>query len=117
MLMENVKTQNLASRELADVIKRLQKMTDGRYDVQFYKDNGQTLMQMIKKIMRLSKQEKEWYVYFVSLYESIHVSSRSGEKMMVIKYAEIFYRDSALYMDRELPNYLDTDMKNLNIYI
>lgn len=117
MLMENVRTGNLASRELADAVKRLQKMTDGRYDVRFYKDNGQTLMQVIKKIMRLSKQEKEWYVYFLSLYESIHVCHRSGQKITAIKYAEIFYRDSALYMDRVLPNYPDTDMKYLNIYM
>lgn len=117
MLMENVKTEKLASRELADAVKRLQKMTDGRYDLLFFQENGQTLMQMIKKIMSMSKQEKEWYVYFLSLYESIHVSHRSGEKTAVIKYAEIYYRDSALYMDRELPNYPDTDMKYLNIYV
>lgn len=32
------------------------------------------------------------------------------------RYAEIYYKDSALYMDRELPNYPDTDMPLLNIY-
>ena len=81
-----------------------------------YDQNEDTIIRLLDKILLLSKKEKEWYVYFDALYNMLYILTRGGNHKKILKYAEIYYKDSAEYMDKELPNYRDTDMAETNTY-
>lgn len=115
MMFQKVKTRELKGTELAGLVRRAQDFTRGSYDL--YDRNYDTLFKLCKRILQLSKQEGEWYVYFYAIYATLYLNKRQSNYREVVRYAEIYYKDSALYMDRELPNYPDTDMPLLNIYI
>lgn len=114
MIMPNIKTDNLSCRELADTINRLNNLTTGGNEL--YKRNKVSILPLLKKLLQISKRENEWYIYFYGLYAIMYELLRCGDLLEVIKYAEVFYRDSAL-MDKELPNYPDTNMAEINIWI
>ena len=101
--------------ELSEAIRKTQKLTDGEYEL--YNSNEAVLMKLLRKILRLSKQEKEWHVYFYALYEILYEAVRCDNYADIIKYAEVYYKESALHMDRELPNYPNTNMAFLNTWI
>ena len=101
--------------ELAGLVRRAQDFTRGSYTL--YDRNYDALSTLCKRIMQLSKQTGEWYVYFSAIYEFLYLNKRQSNYREIVRYAEIYYRDSALYMDKEIPNYPDTDMPLMNIYI
>lgn len=104
----------ISNAELAGAVRNAQKLTDGEY--QLYNRNEATLMKLLQKIMRLSREEKEWHLYFYALYELMYEATRCGNYPAVIKYAEVYYKDSDLYMDKELPNYPQTNMAYMNTW-
>lgn len=114
-MFEGIKAAEISNSALADAVSRAKRLTFGSYSN--YERNEKVLSQLLSRIMKLSRQEKEWYLYFYAIYNRIFLASRASDNRTIIKYAEIYYRDSALYMDRELPNYPNTDMAKLNVWI
>lgn len=114
MIFKKINEEELKNKELADTVKRLQKLTDGGYDL--YDKNDAAITRYLKRALRLAKEEKEWYLYFDGLFNILYQFNRSGNYRQIVKYAEIYYKDSELYMDRELPNYPGTDMAPLNTW-
>lgn len=114
MMFEPGIVDGTRNSELADAVRSAQKLTDGAYEL--YNRNEETLMMLLQKILRLSKEEKEWHIYFYALYELMYEAVRCGNYPAVIKYAEVYYKDSDLYMDRELPNYPRTNMAYMNTW-
>ena len=55
----------ISNAELAGAVRNAQKLTDGEY--QLYNRNEATLMKLLQKIMRLSREEKEWHLYFLCI--------------------------------------------------
>lgn len=104
----------IADKELADAVRSVQKLTDGEYDL--YNQNEAAIMKLLKKILRLSKKEEEWYLYFYALYELMYEAVRCGDNPTVVKYAEVYYKDCDLYMDKALPNYSQTRMTYMNTW-
>lgn len=113
-LLASIDTRKLKSKELADTIMRLKNMSRGGYAT--YRPNEKTLARLLRKIMELSKKEEEWYLYFDALYNIIFLYCRNDNARMVVKYAELFYKECALYMDEILPAYHDTDLAKLNVW-
>lgn len=105
----------IRNEELANAVRSAQKLTDGAYEL--YNRNEETIMKLLQKILRLSKEEKVWHLYFYALYEIMYEAVRCGNYPAVVKYAEVYYKDSDLYMDKELPNYPQTNMSYLNTWI
>lgn len=114
MMFPFVNTKILTCEELVDFIMQVRLFTSGGYDM--YDQNEDTIIRLLDKILLLSKKEKEWYVYFDALYNMLYILTRGGNHKKILKYAEIYYKDSAEYMDKELPNYRDTDMAETNTY-
>lgn len=111
----NFNTNEVKNKELARLVHRLQELTVN--DKEALNNNYELFETSFKKILRLSKQEKEWYLYFYSIRELISLSNRHEKFPETIKYAELYYQESDLYMDRELPNYPGTYMGYLNTHI
>jgi len=118
MTFSSVKRSWLAqvrSDEIRELVARSQELTRAGYYL--YEQNYKVLSPLLKRIMKLTKQEKEWFLYFFALYDYLYLNSYNNNYAEIVKYAEIYYRDSAQYMDRELPNYPGTDMAQLNVWI
>lgn len=103
--------------ELADLLRSVQNLTRGSYDE--YDKNYKTLSTMLKRIIKISKQENEWSIYFHAIVNLMYLDERSSNYNYkeIIKYAEVYYKDSALYMDKMLPNYSRTTMGFTNVWI
>lgn len=114
MMYTSVKPVKIESDEIRELICRTQDLTQGGYDL--YDQNYKVLISLLKRLLRLTKQEKEWHLYFYTLYELMYLYSRNNNYAEIVKYAELYYKDSALYMDRELPNYPNTNMAYINIW-
>ncbi|MCM1216424.1 MAG: hypothetical protein NC331_13130 [Lachnospiraceae bacterium] len=114
-MFEGIRTAEISNRDLANTMNRVRRLTAGGYSS--YEQNEEALSKLLSRIMKLSHEEKEWYVYFDALYYRIYLASRSGDSRTIVRYAEVYYRDSALYMDRALPDYPGTDMAKLNVWI
>lgn len=115
MMFSRETADEVSLPELSEAIRKAQKLTDGEYEL--YNSNEAILMKLLRKILRLSKQEKEWHVYFYALYEILYEAVRCDNYADIIKYAEVYYKESAIHMDRELPNYPNTNMAFLNTWI
>lgn len=114
MTYEGVKTSQIQPEEIRNLVARTQELTRGSYDL--YDQNYKILSTLLKRLLGLTKQEKEWYLYFYTLYELLYLNMRDNNFTEIVKYAELYYKDSALYMDRELPNYPDTNMAYVNVW-
>lgn len=114
MMLTGIRTDRLASGELAGLVKKVRLFTNGGYDL--YDKNEAAILRLLDKILVLAKKEKEWYLYFDALYCILYQLNRGDNFKAILKYAEIFFRDSALHMERELPNYPGTDMGETNSY-
>lgn len=101
--------------ELKTALRRARRLTAESYSN--YEKNEKPLVRLFAGIMELSRQQKEWYVYFYAIYERMYLAKRTCDSKAIIRYAEIYYRDSDLYMDENLPKYLNTDMGYLNVWI
>ena len=115
MLFVRNMADRIENKELADAVRRAQALTDGGYEL--YDQNAAAIMKLLQKILRLAKKEKEWYLYFFALHEIMYESGRCDDYPAVIKYAEVYYKDCDLYMDKELPNYPNTQMAYMNTWI
>lgn len=113
MMFSGMKTELIESEELRRLVYQVRTLTRSGYDA--YDANAQTIIRCLDKILALAKQEKEWYLYFKALYNMFYELNRQDdENKKILKYAEIYYRDQKLYMDKELPNYPNTDMRETN---
>ncbi len=103
--------------ELAELLRSVQNLTRGSWDL--YDKNYKTLSVLLKRIMKISKQENEWSTYFHAIAHLMYLDERSDNYNYkeIIKYAEVYYKDSALYMDKMLPNYPKTTMAYTNVWI
>lgn len=110
-----IKIREMAEGELKDALKKTRTLTAESYAN--YKKNEKQLLRLFTRIMELSRQEKEWYVYFYGIYERMYLAVRTNDDKAIIKYAELFYRDSDRYMDEAVPRYPGTDMPYLNVWI
>lgn len=115
MMFQDIKAGMLRTSELATLVRRAQNLTRGSYNL--YDKNSKTLSALLKKILKISKQENEWYTYFFALYYLMYLNMRAHNYKEIVKYAEVYYKDSLLYMDKELPNYPGTYMAALNVWI
>lgn len=115
MMFEGVKDDRIDSEEIRNLVGRAQRLTKGSYDL--YDQNYKSLVSILKKLLKLTKQEKEWHLYFYTLHDLLYLNERDNNYAEIVKYAEVYYKDSALYMDRELPNYPNTNMAYLNVWI
>ena len=112
-MFSSIKTELMESQELRRLVNQVKTLTRTGYDA--YDANAQTIIRCLDKILALAKKEKEWYLYFKALYNMLYELNRQDdENKKILKYAEIYYRDQKLYMDRELPNYPNTDMRETN---
>lgn len=107
--------KELKSEELTKLVSKVQAIAGDGYEVT--SRNYEVFMKPMKKILKLAKQEKEWYLYFDTIYEILYLSCEHSKYDEVVKYAELYYRESALYMDREIPNYPNKNMAYLNTWI
>ena len=111
----DIDAKELKTEELTKLVSKLQVIAGDGYEVT--SKNYEIFMKPMKKILKLSKQEKEWYLYFDTIYEILYLSCEHSKYDEVVKYAELYYRESALYMDREIPNYPSKNMAYLNTWI
>lgn len=114
-VLRNTKPEEIANTELAKAVRQLHKISDGGYEL--LDANHHAIVKLLKKALKLARQEKEWYVYFEGMQDILYQYSRSGDYWEIVKYAEIFYRDCALYMEQALAKYPDTDISYLNTWI
>ena len=110
-----VGVEQLKNDNLARLVRSVQSMTRGSY--QMYNQNYESLSSMLKKILQLSKQEKEWYLYFETIDDLLNLNSRVHNYAEIVKYAEIYYKDYDAHMEAELPNYPNTLLGALNTWI
>lgn len=110
-----VGVEQLKNDNLARLVRSVQNMTRGSY--QMYNQNYESLSSMLKKILQLSKQEKEWYLYFETIDDLLNLNSRVHNYTEIVKYAEIYYKDYDAHMEAELPNYPNTLLGALNTWI
>ena len=115
MMFEKVKAVQIHSEEIMKLVGRAQKLTRGSYDL--YDQNYKPLASILKKLLKITKQEREWYLYFDAIDELMYLNHRNNNYAEIVKYAEVFYKDSAQYMDREIPNYPSVPMAYLNVWI
>lgn len=115
MMYDKIKAYQINSEEIVRLVGRAQELTRGSYDL--YDQNYKALSSILKKLLKLTKQEREWYLYFDTIDNLMYLNRRDGNYAEIVKYAEVYYRDSAAYMDRELPNYPDFPMAYLNVWI
>lgn len=118
MMFSSVKRSwlnQIRSDEIRELVLRSWELTRAGYYL--YKQNYKVLSPLLKRILKLTKQEKEWYLYFYALYELLYLNGRDNNYAEIVKYAEIYYKDSAQYMDKALPGYPGTDMPYLNVWI
>lgn len=114
-ILRNTKPEEIANAELANAVRQLQRISDGGYELRDV--NHHTIVKLLKKILNLAKQDKEWYVYFEGITDILYQYGRFGDYLEMVKYAEIFYRDSALYMEQALAKYPDTNLSYMNTWI
>jgi len=105
----NLKRRYVQSEEILKIMNKANNLTDGD-GYQLYDDNAESLGRMLDRILMIARQEKEWYCYFYTLYEMLYLLDRQNKYKKMLKYAEVFYRDSELYMDTAVSNYPDTDI-------
>lgn len=110
-MFNSIERNHVQSPELLKLIDKANQLTDGD-GYKLYDDNAESLERVLDKILVLAKQEKEWYCYFIVLYEMLYLLDRSEKHMKVLKYAEIFYRDSKLYFDLAVSNHPGTGLGN-----
>lgn len=115
VMLNGINLAEIQCKELADTIERLNRITDGSYDL--YDKNDAAIVRLLDKILKLAKQEKEWYIYFYALHMMIYQRNRSGNNRAIVKYAEIFYKDQAMYMEEALAKYPNTDLSYFNTWI
>ncbi len=115
MTFSDIKLNQIGSDEIRRLVGRSQELTRGSYDL--YQQNYKALSSVLKKLLKLTKQEKEWYLYFYTLYDLLYLNGCDNNYAEIVRYAELYYKDCALYMDRELPNYPGTSMAHLNTWI
>jgi len=115
MMFEQIKAVMISSEEIMKLVGRAQELTRGSYDL--YDQNYKPLSSILKKLLKLSKQEGEWYLYFDTIDELMYLNQRDNNYVEIVKYAEVYYKDSAQHMDKEIPNYPSVPMAYLNIWI
>ena len=115
MVYVGIKANELKTEELARLVQKAQDLT--RNSDRAVNDNYNLFASIHKRVLKLSKQESNWHLYFVTLYEMLFLNVSHHKNDEVVKYAEIFYKESDLHMDRELPNYPNTDMSFYNTWI
>lgn len=111
----SVRVEQLKTRELATLVRSVQNMTRGSY--MLYNQNYESLSSMLKKILTLSKQEKEWYLYFEAIQDLMALNSRVHNYAEIVKYAEVYYKEYDAHMEEELSNYPNTFLGPLNTWI
>lgn len=114
-VLNNTNPEEIANTELANMVRQLHKISDGSYELQ--DANHHAIVRLLKKALKLAKQEKEWYVYFEGILDLLYQYSRSDDHLEIVRIAEVYYRDSALYMEQALAKYPDTNLSYLNTWI
>ena len=109
-----VDPEELKSEELAKLVRKVQALAGNGYDI--IHENYEPFVKPYQQILRLAKKEKEWYLYFDTINEILYLNRVHHKYDEVVKYAELYYKESALYMDRELPNYPE-GMAYINMWI
>ncbi|MDE7202205.1 MAG: hypothetical protein K2O91_09960 [Lachnospiraceae bacterium] len=115
MMFDKIKAVTIHSEEIMKLVGRAQELTRGSYDL--YDQNYKPLSAILKKLLKLAKQEGEWYLYFDAIDELMYLDHRDNNYAEIVKYAEVYYKDSAQHMDKEIPNYPDVPMAYLNVWI
>lgn len=110
-----VRAEQLKTSELATLVRSVQNMTCGSY--MLYNQNYEPLSSMLKKILTLSKQENEWYLYFEAIEDLMALNSRVHNYAEIVKYAEVYYKEYDAHMEEELSNYPNTSLGPLNTWI
>lgn len=117
MRLSWVSANEYKNSELAERVRRIQKLTESEDDAKLYEQNEATLMKLLQGILRLSRQEGEWLLYFYALGEIIYLADTCANYPVIVKYAEIYYKDSDLYGNREIFYHAGEDMGWINTWI
>lgn len=110
-----IRLNDMPEGELKAQLRKARRLTAESYS-NYEKNEGQ-LKRLFARVMELSRKEKEWYVYFYAIYERMYLAVRTDDDETIVRYAEIYYRDSDRYMDEALPRYPGTDMAYVNVWI
>lgn len=114
-ILQGWKPYQIKSQDLAALVGRIQELSADDKDRN--QENCQPLAELLNRIMKLSKKEDEWRLYFDAVYYIMWLHNYNNNHMEVIKYAEIYYKECDLHMDEELPKYAGTDMAVTNTFI
>lgn len=105
----------LESEELSSLVERAQALSKDDYEL--LKRNYKQLSELTNRILKLSKKENEWKLYFDAMYYMLFLQRHNDNYVEIVKYAELFYKEYDLHMEEELPKYRGTDMDVNNVYI
>lgn len=99
MMLNKVSAAEYGNPELAEKVSRVQRLTSGEYDRELYGHNEASLMKLLQGILRISRQEGDWFLYFYSLGEMMLLAD---DCYKIVKCAEVYYRDIDLYGGKEV---------------
>ncbi len=102
MILEDLKRNDVVDDRLWEMIDRANKLTEG--DNSSRDSNAQVLIPLMKKILSLSKERREWKVYFCDMMELFRLSRRPkiNDVPLTFQVAEMFHQDYALHLDEKI---------------
>ena len=74
MILEDLKRNDVVDDKLWEMIDRANKLTEGGYPS--WDSNAQVLIPLMKRILSLSKERREWKVYFYDMMRLFRLSRR-----------------------------------------
>lgn len=84
---------------------------------QDYSNNGETLIALIAEVLPPVKKKEEWQIYFELLTDLFYLLNTESQYRKLIKYAEMFYQDLELHLDRAIRQHPGSDLGVNCIYV
>ena len=112
MILEDLKRNDVVDDKLWEMIDRANKLTEGGYPS--WDSNAQVLIPLMKRILSLSKERREWKVYFYDMMRLFRLSRRDkiNDIPLTFQVAEMFHQDYALHLNEKI-GYLKKNWHNL----
>ncbi len=116
MLVSN--PDQLQNKKLREWVRQVDSLTDSSDGYECYAEHGEQLKVLLNNIMIFAIKEDAWYLYFHALRYMFYILSRYDmDKKVALKCAKNYFMFRACRMNREIPNYVDTNISELNGYI
>lgn len=117
MMLNKVSAAEYGNPELAEKVSRVQSLTSGEYDRELHRQNEAALMKLLQGILRISRQEGEWFLYFYSLGEMLLLAAECYNSPVMVKCAEVYYRDIDSHGGKEVFYHAGKDESWINAWI